>query len=53
MNANKFAAFFYDLNKNVTTETLAIKNGAGTSGRVIGKDQLVYQTTIAKTDVQV
>jgi len=35
MNANSFAAFFYDLNKNVTTETLAIKNGAGTSGRII------------------
>ena len=50
MNANSFAAFFYDLNKNVTTETLAIKNGAGTSGRVIGKNQLVYQTTIAQTD---
>jgi S-layer protein (TIGR01567 family) len=52
MNANNFAAFFYDINNNVTTETLAIKNGAGTSGRVIGKDQLVYQTTIAKTDAK-
>jgi S-layer protein (TIGR01567 family) len=49
MNANSFAAFFYDLNKNVTTETLAIKNGAGTSGRIIGKGQLEYQTTIAQT----
>jgi S-layer protein (TIGR01567 family) len=50
MNADKFAAFFYDVNNNITTETLSIQNVAGTSGRTIGVDGLVYSTTIAQTD---
>ena len=49
MNADKFAAFFYDIDNNVTTESLAIKNVAGTSGRVIGEHGLIYTTTIGKT----
>jgi S-layer protein (TIGR01567 family) len=48
MDANKFAAFYYDLNSNVTTETLSIKNVAGTSSNIIGENGLVYQTTIAQ-----
>ncbi len=50
MDANKFAAFYYDLNNNVTTESLSIKNIAGTSGRTIGENGLVYTTTIGQTD---
>jgi S-layer protein (TIGR01567 family) len=50
MDANKFAAFYYDLNNNVTTESLSIKNVAGTSGRTIGENGLVYTTTIGQTD---
>ncbi len=51
MDATQFAAFFYDINDNVTTETLSILPG-GSSGNVIGKNSLVYTTTIAKTDYQ-
>jgi S-layer protein (TIGR01567 family) len=50
MNADQFAAFFYDIDNNVTTESLAIKNVAGTSGRIIGEHGLVYTTTIGKTN---
>jgi hypothetical protein len=50
MDANQFAAFYYDLNNNVTTESLSIKNVAGTTGRVIGEKGLVYTTTIQPTN---
>ena len=50
MDANKFAAFYYDINDNVTTESLSIKNVAGTSGSTIGKNGLVYTTTIGKNE---
>ena len=49
MNADKFAAFFYDVNNNITTETLSIQNIAGTSSRTIGVNGLIYSTTIAQT----
>ncbi|WP_292390180.1 S-layer protein domain-containing protein [Methanosarcina sp. UBA5] len=50
MDASKFAAFFYDIDNNVTTESLSIKNTSDTKDRVIGKDALVYKTTIGQTD---
>jgi S-layer protein (TIGR01567 family) len=50
MDANKFAAFFYDINNNVTTEKLSIKKTSDTTGRTIGKNALVYSTTIGNTD---
>jgi S-layer protein (TIGR01567 family) len=50
MDANKFAAFYYDINDNVTTESLSIKTVSGTSGRTIGEHGLVYTTTIGKTE---
>ncbi|MDQ1252826.1 MAG: hypothetical protein QG646_1958, partial [Euryarchaeota archaeon] len=50
MDANKFAAFYYDIDDNVTTESLSIKNVAGTSGRTIGENGLVYTTTIGKNE---
>ena len=50
MDANKFAAFFYDINNNVTTEKLSIKKTSDTTGRTIGKNALVYSTTIAQTN---
>jgi S-layer protein (TIGR01567 family) len=50
MDANKFAAFFYDINNNVTTETLSIKKTSDTTGRTIGKNALVYTSTIAQTN---
>ena len=46
IDATQFAAFYYDINDNVTTETLSIKDVAGTKGNVIGEDGLVYTTTI-------
>jgi len=50
MDAGKFAAFFYDINNNVTTESLSIKNGTDTKDRTIGKNCLVYKTTIGQTN---
>ncbi|AKB51978.1 hypothetical protein MSBRW_2725 [Methanosarcina barkeri str. Wiesmoor] len=52
MDANKFAAFYYDIDNNVTTESLSIKNVAGTSGRTIGDNGLVYKTTIGKAEYE-
>ncbi len=52
MDANKFAAFYYDIDNNVTTESLTIKNVAGTSGRTIGDNGLVYKTTIGNAEYQ-
>jgi S-layer protein (TIGR01567 family) len=50
MDANKFAAFFYDINNNVTTETLSIVKTPDTTGRTIGQHALVYSTTIEQTN---
>jgi S-layer protein (TIGR01567 family) len=52
VDATDFAAFYYDINDNVTTETLSIKDVAGTEGNVIGKNGLVYQTQIQKVAYQ-
>ena len=49
IDAKKFAAFYYDLNNNVTTESLSIKNVASTSGTTIGAYGIVYSTTIQQT----
>ncbi|WP_440945702.1 S-layer protein domain-containing protein [Methanosarcina sp. T3] len=46
MDATDFAAFYYDIDDNVTTETLSIKDVAGTEGNVIGEGGIVYETTI-------
>jgi len=49
MDATNFAAFYYDIDDNVTTETLSIEyGGAGSAANVIGEGDLVYQTTIQK-----
>jgi S-layer protein (TIGR01567 family) len=50
MDANKFAAFYYDINNNLTTESLSIKNVAGTSDRTIGEKGLVYTTTVGQSE---
>jgi len=50
MDATQFAAFFYDIDNNVTTESLSIKTTDDTENRVIGKNALVYKTTIGQTD---
>nr|WP_304413487.1 S-layer protein domain-containing protein [Methanosarcina sp. WH1] len=52
MDATKFAAFYYDIDDDVTTETLSIKDVAGTEGNVIGEGGIVYQTTIQKVDYE-
>ena len=49
MDANKFAAFFYDINNNVTTEKLSIKKTTDTTGNTIGKNALEYSTKIGFT----
>ena len=46
IDATEFAAFYYDINDNVTTETLSIVDVEGTEGNVIGENGLVYTTTI-------
>lgn len=48
IGADQFAAFYYDINDNVTTETLSINNVAGNNGNVIGEGGLVYTTTVQK-----
>ena len=52
IDATKFAAFYYDIDDNVTTETLSIKDVDGTEGNVIGEGGLVYQTTIQQVDYE-
>ena len=42
IDATEFAAFYYDIDDNVTTESLSIKDVAGTAGNVIGEGGLVY-----------
>ena len=49
MDATKFAAFFYDIDNNVTTESLSITKG---TGNVIAENGLVYTTTIGKTEYE-
>ncbi len=49
MDATKFAAFFYDIDNNVTTESLSISKG---TGNVIAENGLVYSTTIGKTEYE-
>jgi S-layer protein (TIGR01567 family) len=49
MDATQFAAFFYDIDNNVTTETLSII-GSNNKDRTIEKGNLVYETTIGKTN---
>jgi S-layer protein (TIGR01567 family) len=46
IDATEFAAFYYDINDNVTTESLSIVDVEGTAGNVIGENGLVYETTI-------
>ncbi len=48
IDATQFAAFYYDINDNVTTETLSIKKVTGNNGNVIGEGGLAYSTTIQK-----
>jgi S-layer protein (TIGR01567 family) len=48
IDAAQFAAFYYDINDNVTTETLSINNVAGNNGNIIGEGGLVYTTTVQK-----
>ena len=46
VDATQFAAFYYDIDDNVTTESLSIKDVAGTAGNVIGEGGIVYKTTV-------
>jgi S-layer protein (TIGR01567 family) len=48
INATQFSAFYYDIDNNVATETLSIRDVSGTEGNVIGEGGIVYQTTIQK-----
>ena len=48
IGATQFAAFYYDINDNVTTETLSIVDVPGTESNVIGEGGLVYKTQIQK-----
>jgi S-layer protein (TIGR01567 family) len=52
IDATQFAAFYYDIDDNVTTETLSIKNVAGNNGNVIGEGGLVYTTKIQQVDYE-
>ncbi len=46
VDATQFAAFYYDIDDDVTTETLSVEDVDGTAGNVIGEGGIVYQTTI-------
>ena len=46
IDASQFAAFYYDHNNNVASESLSITDVAGTQGNVIGEGGLIYQTQI-------
>ena len=48
-NATNFAGFYYDLNDDVSTESLSVK---GINGNVIPEGGLVYSTTIKNVDYQ-
>ncbi|MCO5383953.1 MAG: PGF-CTERM sorting domain-containing protein [Methanosarcina barkeri] len=52
IGATQFAAFYYDIDDNVTTETLSIKDVAGTKDNVIGEGGLVYQTKIQQVEYE-
>ncbi|AGF97389.1 hypothetical protein MmTuc01_2057 [Methanosarcina mazei Tuc01] len=52
IDATKFAAFYYDIDDNVTTETLSILAVPGTEGNVIGEGGIVYETTIQQVDYE-
>ncbi len=52
IDATQFAAFYYDIDDNVTTETLSLKNVAGNSGNVIGEGGIVYSTKIQQVDYE-
>jgi S-layer protein (TIGR01567 family) len=50
IDATKFAAFYYNIDDNVKTESFSIRDVAGTAGNVIGEGGIVYQTTIQATN---
>jgi len=50
IDATQFSAFYYNINNNVATETLSIRDVSGTEGNVIGEGGIVYQTTIQATN---
>ncbi|MDQ1275453.1 MAG: hypothetical protein QG610_1027 [Euryarchaeota archaeon] len=52
IDATQFAAFYYDIDDNVTTETLSLKDVAGTEGNVLGEGGIVYTTTIQQVDYE-
>ncbi|AKB35356.1 hypothetical protein MSSAC_0766 [Methanosarcina siciliae C2J] len=52
MDATDFAAFYYDIDDNVTTETLSIEQVKGTENNVIGEGGLIYETTIQEVEYE-
>ena len=50
IDATQFAAFYYDIDENVKTESLSIRDVAGTEGNVIAEGGIVYRTTIQATN---
>jgi S-layer protein (TIGR01567 family) len=50
-DATKFAAFYYDIDDNVSTESLSI-TGAGQANNVIPEGDLLYKTQVTKTDFE-
>ncbi|WP_332881690.1 S-layer protein domain-containing protein [Methanosarcina horonobensis] len=48
-DARNFAGFYYDFDNNVATESLSVSN---ISGNVIGKNGLVYNTSVTETAYQ-
>jgi len=52
IDATDFAAFYYDIDDNVTTESLSIEKVADNKGNVIGENGIVYTTTIQQVDYE-
>ena len=50
INATNFAGFYYDLDDDISTETMTILSDLTNSDRSIGENELVYTTTIEGVD---
>jgi len=46
IDAAEFDGFYYDIDNNVKTETISIKDVSGTQSNIIGESGLVYETQI-------
>jgi S-layer protein (TIGR01567 family) len=51
-NTTNFAGFWYDIDEDLSSETLTIVNDTMVTGEAIGEDGLVYNATIVQNDYE-